>query len=65
MNTKWITSLLLLAVQAIAQEAGHEYRKPGPGDGKYWINTMKQGKQSNTWIVRSPCPGLNTLANHG
>lgn len=43
------------------------YQQPGPDDGSSFLLcvTLDGTNRLTTQPVRGPCPGLNTLANHG
>lgn len=71
-------SVALFASSALCQDAAHQWQAPGSGDRESLVNKWipspsppafrAQGqltttKQKNTG--RSPCPLLNSLANHG
>lgn len=65
---------LLLATLAICYPDGHRWHEP---EGHRWHHplstdrktefslTLFIDRQLTIWLGRSPCPGINALANHG
>ena len=64
-----LLALVPFATSSVAfpEPKGHEYHAAGPFDSEYSLLEQPSLNQ-NTYNVskgRSPCPGLNALANHG
>ncbi|KAL9034682.1 MAG: hypothetical protein Q9180_005269 [Flavoplaca navasiana] len=61
-----ISFVLLLASTASCDPAGHPWQHPLPTDRKVdQSHTLSSDKQLTISLGRSPCPGINAVANHG
>ncbi|KAL8977244.1 MAG: hypothetical protein Q9205_006910 [Flavoplaca limonia] len=61
-----ISFVLLLATTASCDPAGHPWQHPLPTDRKVdQSQTLSSDRQLTISLGRSPCPGINAVANHG
>lgn len=57
-------SSLLLVTLAVCDPEGHPWQHPLPTDRKS-EQTLFKDRRLTSSLGRSPCPGVNALANHG